>query len=72
MIRVTDRVTIPNPTLSEYLKLIEKKVIKPEVLPFEVTIKFINVSLTKGDTEEELVNKFNFIFNNINIKYLLF
>ena len=56
VIRWTDRVTIPNPTLSEYLKLIEKKVIKPEVLPFEVTLKFINISMSKGDSEEVLVH----------------
>ena len=55
VVRLTDRVTIPNPTLSEYLKLIEKKVIKPEVLPFEVTLKFININIHKGDSEEELV-----------------
>jgi hypothetical protein len=55
VIRITNRVTIPNPTLSEYLNLIEKKVIKPEILPFEITLKFININFSRGDSEEELV-----------------
>ena len=44
--------------LSEYLKMIELGEIRPEILPFEVSFRFIN--LHRNDTSEELVNFYFF------------
>jgi len=51
-VRTTTKTVIPKVKLSEYLRQIETHQIKPEVLPFEATLKFFN--LTGYDTVEEL------------------
>ena len=49
----TDKTAIPKVKMSEYLKKIDKKEIDPDVLPFEASLRFMN--LTKMDRIEELV-----------------
>lgn len=46
--------------LSEYLKMIELGEIRPDVLPFEVSFRFLNIR--RNDTAEELVNFHSFIY----------
>lgn len=45
--------------LSEYLKMIELGEIRPDILPFEVSFRFIN--LHRNDTVEDLV-KYNYLY----------
>jgi transcriptional repressor NF-X1 len=51
-VRTTPKTIIPKMKLSEYLRQIETHQIKPEILPFEATLKFH--SLTSYDSSEEL------------------
>lgn len=52
IITSSDDTIIPNVKLSEYLKKIEKKEIVPEILPFEASLRFFN--LTDFDSLDEL------------------
>lgn len=53
IVRWTKDSKLPTMTLSEYLRQIETGNIKPDLLPFEATIKFYNLSM--HDSIEELV-----------------
>lgn len=52
-VKSTPNSRLPIMNLSEYLRQVENGKIKPEVLPFEATIKFFNI--TPSDTSEDLV-----------------
>ena len=52
--RVTDNTRIPRVKLSDYIQMVEKKEIRPEVLPFEATIRCYN--LTRLDIMDDVDN----------------
>jgi len=56
-VRTTMKTTIPKVKLSEYLRQIETKQIKPDVLPFEATIKFFNLSAYDSIDDLEVLLK---------------
>ena len=51
-LRNNENLKLPKVNLSSYLKQIESGVVKPDVLPFDVTIRFVH--LGKMDRNEDL------------------
>jgi len=51
-VKTTPKTLIPKVKLSEYLRQIETQQIKPEILPFEATLRFFN--LTSFDSTDDL------------------
>jgi len=57
IVKTNQNSRLPSMTLSEYLRQIETGKIKPEILPFEATIKFFNVQQTDSIDELEFLIK---------------
>lgn len=54
VIRASPNMIIPKPLLSEYLRKVENGQIKPEIMPFEVTLRFTMSSSFNNSMFSEL------------------